>query len=182
MKPFFTSLALLLISSLLFAVDETILQQLKNVNTNWNNIPAFNPQLLEQRQIQSEQELIQTHLKFTIQYLESNRQDLSLEQKQNRNACINKLKQYQAQGVFPVNTHHLCRQPYFIDDFNNYCAVASMQHPLLTQDQVDGFYQASVASGVVREVVVLRVMMGAVMLAAASGVVGYVGSVLGFLA
>jgi hypothetical protein len=101
----------------------TLLSQLKTVNYNWAHLPEFTRNLPAEAFIDNEKELIQTHLTYAIKYLENRRAWLSEETALKRANSINELKNYCAKGVFPINNHHAKRQPYFIDDFGNYCAV-----------------------------------------------------------
>jgi hypothetical protein len=105
------------------ATGKTVFEQISAVNSNWNRIGNFTPLLEEVKDIHGEVELIQTHLDFVISYLESRNLELDAHQLANRELCIDHLRAYREKGIFPINNHHTNRQPYFIDDIGNYCAV-----------------------------------------------------------
>ena len=100
-------------------------QQLVGVNSTWQIQPDVNNSLMAQSaKYLSEQQLIQFHLQ-QVEKLLRNRtvNNQSLAQQQQRAKLLDILHQYWIAGKFPQNTLHQNRQPYFIDDFNTYCAV-----------------------------------------------------------
>ena len=70
----------------------------------------------------NEQQLIQFHL-VEVEKILQKRKNNPIATAENRQANLSTLQDYIKQGNFPKNTMHLNRQPYFIDDFNTYCAV-----------------------------------------------------------
>ena len=99
--------------------------QLVYVNPEWRNQRDVDPQLkLNAPKPLNEQQLIQLHL-FETEKLLRKRDvcNFSPVLKENRTKNLDVLHQYLVAGVFPLNTKHQERQPYFIDDNNVYCAV-----------------------------------------------------------
>jgi hypothetical protein len=103
----------------------TAYQQLVGINQQWQNQTSINPTLKTQAaQPLAEQQLIQFHLQETETLLRSkNTLNLTKAQQLQRNKLLDILHNYCVAGKFPQNTQHQNRQPYFIDDFNTYCAV-----------------------------------------------------------
>lgn len=121
---FFFSL-LLTSCMLLQAQTGSKFDQLLSVNSEWKNQADADPDLYKEAAFAlPEQQLIQWHLRETEKLLRSRKPaDLSTVQMQNRLKNLDVLHQYWQAGSFPINTLHNNRQPYFIDDFNTYCAV-----------------------------------------------------------
>jgi hypothetical protein len=103
----------------------SVYDQLVYVNAEWKNQTDVDPQLRsELSQALDEQKLIQLHLHEVEKLLrERDISKLTPQLKENRLKNLNVLHQYCMAGVFPVNSRHMNRQPYFIDDNNVYCAV-----------------------------------------------------------
>jgi hypothetical protein len=103
----------------------SLFDQLVFVNAEWKYLPDADPQLKsEAGKPLNEQQLIQLHLSETEKLLR--KRDLSKLTpllKENRLKNLNVLHQYWTAGVFPANSRHMNRQPYFIDHNNVYCAV-----------------------------------------------------------
>jgi hypothetical protein len=105
--------------------QQTQFQQLLSVNKEWlyqNNIDAklTNTQSLPLQEV----ELISFHLQQTEQLLrQKSTTHLTTAQQKQRLHLLDILHTYWQAGKFPINTNHANRQPYFIDDFNTYCAV-----------------------------------------------------------
>tara|TARA_R110002096_G_scaffold169779_3_gene341528 strand:+ start:39992 stop:41305 length:1314 start_codon:yes stop_codon:yes gene_type:complete len=75
----------------------------------------------------NENELIQLHLQLVVEKLITSPNPLlSEKQMHNRLRGLNKLQCYLETGIFPINTKHAYRIPYFIDDFGTACAVGHM--------------------------------------------------------
>ena len=95
---------------------------LYEVNKQWEKHQSESPAY--EIQFDSDVDRIQFHLHAVVNYLSKNTpshfSDKSL---QNRFALLNNLKKYANDKIFPKNTHHPIRQPYFIDDEGTYCAV-----------------------------------------------------------
>lgn len=71
--------------------------------------------------------LIQMHLSLVEKTLRAKETaHLSAAQQQNRRRCLDTLHDYWKQGVFPKNTRHPARTPYFIDDYGINCAVGQL--------------------------------------------------------
>ncbi|MFT4663540.1 MAG: hypothetical protein ACI8YQ_000646 [Polaribacter sp.] len=72
----------------------------------------------------SGEERIQLHLQLVHQVLSSkNTSHLELSQQVNRARHLAVLAEYAERAIFPKNTLHQKRQPYFVDHQNNACAV-----------------------------------------------------------
>ena len=107
------------------AQRSSVYNQLLSVNADWQNQPDVPVQLqTEAAKTLNEQQLVQLHLYEVEKLLRSRSIDaLAPEQRVNRIKNLDVLHEYLMAGIFPVNTGHYNRQPYFIDDNNNYCAV-----------------------------------------------------------
>lgn len=107
-------------------------------NNYWEQLPAFshlvelNSQWLKHQEyapnhlisFSSDQDRIAYHLDLVIAYLETNSpSNLDKKQAKNRKNLLNQLKTYSIERHFPQNHFHQVRTPYFIDNYNNYCAV-----------------------------------------------------------
>lgn len=117
--------AINIVSLQLHSQVNSLYNQLISVNPEWSKQPDVNPQLIRTvAKSLNEQELIQLHLINTVELLKQRDiSNLSLLLRENRKRNLDILHQYLVAGVFPLNTLHTNRQPYFIDDNNNYCAV-----------------------------------------------------------
>lgn len=72
----------------------------------------------------NDKQRIRFHLLSVIDVLKQrSTKDLSTDQRANRNHLLNELTHYALAMDFPINSYHNERQPYFIDEFDNYCAV-----------------------------------------------------------
>lgn len=121
---------LLLIAQIAFATpyyanpDLKLIDKVSEVNKEWLTKDWDNPILSEQLVFHSDEAVIQTHLFLVEQYLRSHTPaDLTSVQMTKRGAVLDILKSYAGRGLFPKNTHHDHRQPYFIDEFGTACAV-----------------------------------------------------------
>ena len=124
MKTIFTIFIGILIANSTISQTNTY-QQLIGVNSAWLIQPDVNNSLMtEPAKPLSEQQLIQFHLQEVEKLLRNrtvNKQTIA--QQQQRAKLLDILHQYWVAGKFPQNTLHQKRLPYFIDDFNTYCAV-----------------------------------------------------------
>jgi hypothetical protein len=105
--------------------NQTVYEQLCELNKYWLKNKLDNPILNEYRCIVDHEELIKLHLMLVESHLRtSNTNHLTIDQKINRRLGLNILKDYWQNGVFPKNTHHPGQTiPYFIDIHNTACAV-----------------------------------------------------------
>lgn len=103
----------------------SVFEQLVYVNPEWKDQRDADPQLRSAApKLLNEQQLVQFHLRETEKLLRNRDvSKLSPLLKENREKNLYVLHQYWVTGVFPANTRHMNRQPYFIDDNNIYCAV-----------------------------------------------------------
>ncbi len=104
------------------AKNSNLKKQLIKLNQNWEqvNIDALD----KDYNYTNEVDLIKLHLSLVEDELRRNTpSNLSAIKKQNRIKCLDILNKYWNNGVFPKNTFHKERTPYFIDIYGTYCAV-----------------------------------------------------------
>lgn len=97
-------------------------KKLIKLNQNWEyvNLGALD----NDYNYTNEVDLIKLHLSLVEVELRKNTpSNLSAIQKQNRIKCLDILHKYWNNGIFPKNTFHRQRTPYFIDIYGTYCAV-----------------------------------------------------------
>lgn len=141
MKPLTFALALSVMIQYSFAQynnpSQTVYQKLAGVNKEWLKT-ASEPSLQRHTTFSTDEALIQYHLQQVEARLRgANTNALSASQRANRAMCLDYLHSYWQTGVFPKNTRHSIRTPYFIDDFGTYCAVGH----LLQQSGYEQFAQ-----------------------------------------
>jgi len=96
------------------------------LNNYWS---VFSPQhqFQEEGKLLNEKELIQLHLFSVEAHLRNNTPtNLNAAQKSKRLQLLDELKAYAANGVFPINSYHSKRTPYFIDNYGTACAVGQL--------------------------------------------------------
>lgn len=104
----------------------TLYQQLVSLNSQWKLFSESEGLKKVYLQL-DEKELIKTHLLLVeLELSNKNTNHLNQTQQRNRNKLLNELKQYAEQSVFPINTRHKVRTPYFIDDVGTACAVGQL--------------------------------------------------------
>lgn len=102
--------------------NTTLFAHLNEVNSEWNSNSAFIP--TEQVSFKNDQERIHHHLILAEEVLRAKKSDhLSESQRLQRNALLDTLSSYSARKLFPKNSGHTERTPYFIDASGVYCAV-----------------------------------------------------------
>lgn len=129
MKALFT-LALFLLSTVFgFALDHKLstpaYAHLNEVNAQW----LFHQGVATTKLVSFESDVkrIRYHLTNVEAYLRSNTpENLNAKAKLNREMLLNVLHEYAAAETFPTNTYHVARTPYFIDNYNVYCAVGHL--------------------------------------------------------
>lgn len=95
----------------LFSINE---QWIHHKNAAPNDLASF----------ENDIERIQRHLELVVSHLSATEtKGLSSNQRAKRNALLDTLKNYAAASVFPTNSYHSKRTPYFIDIYSVYCAV-----------------------------------------------------------
>jgi hypothetical protein len=105
----------------------TVREQLEGLNKYWKFSQYDDPVLKERTELSSDIELIRMHLRLVEKYLRSNGDaSLTPSQKAKRQQSLDALAVYCRNGVFPKNTHHKVRTPYFIDDYGTPCAVGQL--------------------------------------------------------
>ncbi len=99
-------------------------EHLLEVNIEWAT-QEINPEdYCNDIAFESETARIQMHLQLVEQMLRNkNNTGLSKKQFEKRNDLLDVLKEYHQAGIFPQNTGHADRQPYFIDKLGTACAV-----------------------------------------------------------
>ena len=104
-----------------------LIDHLLEVNQRWQYVEITEESFYEEVSFPNDIARIARHLESVEKYL---RQEdpflLSPEQKQNRSKLLDQLRNYQKNGLFPINLHHNSRRPYFIDDFGTACAVGHL--------------------------------------------------------
>jgi hypothetical protein len=106
------------------AQSGTLFDQLVSVNQEWTNQPDIDQRLkVMPAAVLTEHQLIQLHLQETEKLLRKRVVASPAALNNNRAHNLDVLHKYWQAGVFPTNTLHGNRQPYFIDDFGTYCAV-----------------------------------------------------------
>ena len=105
--------------------SNSLFQHLTTVNKEWLRHADACPQ--GTTSFTSDIDRIQRHLDLVIAYLRSNSPThLTSKQLDNRLSLLAGLQAYADQKVFPMNTYHSTRQPYFVDDLGTHCAVGQM--------------------------------------------------------
>jgi hypothetical protein len=122
----FTLLFAVLVSNFLFAQNNiTAYQQLASVNEQWKNQMDISNNLKNTAAMPlAEHQLQQLHLQQAELLLRSRDvSNISTSLKKKRIKNLDILHGYWQKGLFPKNEMHEGRQPYFIDNYNTYCAV-----------------------------------------------------------
>lgn len=102
--------------------QQAAFEHLNEINSEWSNYREAAPK--ELISFENDIDRISLHLQLVTQTLEKNTPDnLNASQMKNRMNLLQVLGEYAIQKSFPTNTNHVKRTPYFIDDFNVYCAV-----------------------------------------------------------
>ena len=107
--------------------ESTVREQLEKLNSYWIGKDLQSPVLQEKIRLNDDVSLIQMHLSLVEQTLrEKNTHYLTKEQRENRGNTLDILHEYWHNGIFPINTGHKERTPYFIDHFGTACAVGQL--------------------------------------------------------
>ena len=104
----------------------TLRAQMTQVNAEWQQKPeAWAATAAED--FADDNARIRRHLQLVEQYLRSQpTTHLPEAQQQHRNHYLAVLHRYWKTGLFPTNTHHRARTPYFIDEKGVACAVGQL--------------------------------------------------------
>ena len=106
-------------------LTKSYLNHLSQVNKEWLKHKDACPKTTIS--FRSDVDRIQLHLNLVIEHLKSNNpSNLNSVQLSNRLFLLGELQQYTDKKKFPINNHHLTRQPYFVDDLGTNCAVGQM--------------------------------------------------------
>ena len=112
-----------IIANAISKTNNSIKEKLKEVNPNWGN-RNYSLDHLKTKNNLNKKELIHLNLPLVENQLRKNYdKSLSVQQKKNTSHCLDLLHNYWKNGVFPQNTFHSKRTPYFIDIYGTYCAV-----------------------------------------------------------
>jgi hypothetical protein len=108
------------------APSPTLKEQLLVVNPYWVFSQYDDDALHQCVGFSSDVALIQTHLLLVEKVLSEKKPLLSAKQARNRANCLEILKKYAQNGIFPINLYHQNRTPYFIDYMGTACAVGHL--------------------------------------------------------
>lgn len=104
--------------------DQTMYDQLTEVNKEWLKQADVNPSDYAYSVNYGEYDMIQQHLILVEKTLRDRNTDhLTSTQQQNRLASLDNLQEYWKAEAFPINDSYTYRTPIFIDNHNNFCAV-----------------------------------------------------------
>jgi hypothetical protein len=118
-----------------------LMDHLIEINRSWLLQENASDFLYQESSFLSDIDRIQMHLQLVHQLLQSkSTTHLNGPQIDNRLLLLHQLQGYAAQKVFPVNSFHAHRQPYFMDTQGTACAVG---HLLLENGQSDFALQIS---------------------------------------
>ena len=104
--------------------NQVLKESLIELNKYWKEVDVT---CIDASQPKTEKELIKLHLKLVVDILRN--KDVThwnKLQQTNRAQLLNELAIYGKKGVFPINTNHKVRTPYFIDELGTACAVGQM--------------------------------------------------------
>ncbi|MEM6965296.1 MAG: T9SS type A sorting domain-containing protein [Bacteroidota bacterium] len=129
---FFLSFSLLLTVTIFAqnlqpSTTATVLEHLAEVNQQWT-IQDIGVDFLDREiTFRKDEERIQLHLQLVEKTLRKrNVTKLTATQKANRIHYLDVLKTYWQRGLFPKNSYHPHRQPYFVDEVGTACAVGHL--------------------------------------------------------
>lgn len=121
----FTLLSYLLIAGLLSQLQALapkepapLIAHLIEVNVEWARQAPDWPELQQVVDFNNDEQRIQMHLKWVSHILRQRASTCQV-----RGELLDVLQQYWKRGLFPKNSHHAQRQPYFIDGYGTACAV-----------------------------------------------------------
>ncbi len=118
-----------------------LIDHLTEVNKEWSRQSVDLPDLQILTRFDNDRQRIQTHLRLVEKILrEKKTPGLTPAQKINRLLRLDELRTYWQDGVFPQNTFHPTRQPYFIDMHGTACAVGYL---MLQSDSGQTAYRIS---------------------------------------
>jgi hypothetical protein len=107
--------------------SQSLYQHMVEVNKEWLHQAQPVGELAEPAAFATDQERIQTHLRLVEKTLRARpTPHLNPAQRLQRLRMLDALRSYWQQGVFPLNTRHSYRVPYFIDDKGTACAVGQL--------------------------------------------------------
>ena len=103
-------------------ITKTYFEHLSTINKEWNN--HTDASVDGSGSFSSDEERIQFHLNLVIKSLTDNEpQAFSTGQLENRRSLLGALEIYAETKIFPTNSYHCTRTPYFVDDYDVHCAV-----------------------------------------------------------
>lgn len=98
--------------------EASLLSHLTEVNAEWTHQAPDWPELQQTVHFDNDRQRIQEHLKWVECILRSRSNSSEA-----RSEMLDVLQRYWMRNVFPKNTKHAQRQPYFIDRYGTACAV-----------------------------------------------------------
>ncbi|TVR80849.1 MAG: T9SS C-terminal target domain-containing protein [Chitinophagaceae bacterium] len=102
---------------------QTVLSEhLKEINAEWTQ-KGFEDKYNKEITFKNDIERIQKHLELVEHHLRETNHSYSDAGLQKRNELLDVLNEYRKDGIFPINTFHNERIPYFIDIYGTACAV-----------------------------------------------------------
>lgn len=103
-------------------LEQSAFEHLLTVNEQWLKHQEKTPKGFIT--FNSDEERIALHLQLVAEALQrAEIRNLAPHQKQERADLIDTLMAYAQRGIFPINSFHRERRPYFIDQYNTHCAV-----------------------------------------------------------
>ena len=124
--------------SLLPQTEESLFQHLIEVNQEWEKQSLDLSFLQNKKSFKNDNERIQLHLQLVEKILrKSDVTKLTSQQIANRFHYLDVLNDYWKRGIFPINTFHNQRQPYFVDQQGTACAVGYLVKESGAQEIVD---------------------------------------------
>jgi hypothetical protein len=101
-----------------------LIDHLIEINKEWLKQPIDDALFFQEASFKDDEIRIQTHLQWVAHFLRTTEANhWNSEQRQRRFQQLEVLRQYHERALFPKNTYHAKRRPYFIDDYGTACAV-----------------------------------------------------------
>lgn len=120
-------LPILIVFSTFAAFTQTVEEQLQSLNKYWLDRHYSDDILQGSEHLDGDVPLIQMHLSLVEQKLrEETPNSITDKARENRLQCLDILHDYWTNGVFPINTYHNTRTPYFIDNYGTACGVGHL--------------------------------------------------------
>lgn len=102
--------------------NDNYFDKLYSVNKEWTHYEDYSPKGYVE--FETDSDAIQAHLLLVCKYLKENpSKSFDENQLSRRTHLIERLEEYALNKVFPTNSFHSVRTPYFVDIYGVYCAV-----------------------------------------------------------